>query len=424
MSSFSGRLRAPDGPRRGIVRFSFALLALAAGWMPRSASAGWQLQNGGTSVDLHGVTASHGSNQVAWACGDGGTILHTSNGGANWVQQPSGTTADLYSIAFQELAQAPVIAVGAGGVILRTTDAGSNWQMMTSGTTQTLRSISDFGQVICGDEGTVLRSTDGGVSWLAEHPPTTVRLNCANGLSPWQVIGEGGALLIGSTFLPWQSKDTGTTVELFGTPMFSPNRLIVGDAGTILVGSGTWSFTQVVSGVGTALRSAQYSQNNTQRVYAVGDGGVILKSLDHGATWGRQNSTTGADLTSTFFYLDDQRGWAVGRAGTILRTTDGGGPIVPVAVEIPSGESVALRVVLAPQPAHGTARLRFQLERQSSVRLDVFDLSGRRVLGWSSPHLDAGAQEPTISLRGLPAGAFVYRLSTNSGTTTGKLIAN
>lgn len=51
----------------------------------------------------------------AWACGENGTILFTSNGGATWTLQESGTTATLWSIEFFEVAGGPVVAVGDGG---------------------------------------------------------------------------------------------------------------------------------------------------------------------------------------------------------------------------------------------------------------------------------------------------------------------
>ena len=35
-----------------------------------------------------------------WAVGNGGTILHTSNGGATWSTQRSGTFNDLFGVSF------------------------------------------------------------------------------------------------------------------------------------------------------------------------------------------------------------------------------------------------------------------------------------------------------------------------------------
>lgn len=415
------------GPRVRHFRLRLSIAAILAASLlflaGTAIASGWELQSSGTTVDLHGVTASHSSIQVAWACGDQGTILHTTNGGASWAQQNSGTDRDLYGIAFQELALGPVIAVGEGGIILRTSNSGATWQQIESGTTQTLRSISDFSQVACGDLGTVLHSTDEGLTWLTDAIDTQVDLHAAHGGAIRQVVGDAGALFIKTTSMPWQPRDSGTDLALYGLPMFSANRIMVGDAGTILLGNGGWSFTPVTSGTSAAIRSVQYSQNNTERVYAVGDDGVILKSTNHGATWNRQIAPTSQDLTSTFFYLDDQRGWAVGRGGTILRTNDGGGPLLPVAaVAEPRVNPGLPHLTIAPHPATAESRFSFELPRPGPARVEIFDLTGRRILSWSTPELAGGTQAAPLSISPLPAGVYHYRLTLDSGVGTGRLV--
>ncbi|MCA9755825.1 MAG: T9SS type A sorting domain-containing protein [Candidatus Eisenbacteria bacterium] len=398
-------------------------------------AAGWELQTSGTTVDLHGVTANHSDIDIAWACGDDGTILYTSNGGATWEEQDSGTSENLYAIAFQETQFGPVIAVGANGTIVRTQDAGVTWETIASGTTNTLRSISDFSGIACGDNGTVLRTPDVGLTWTLDDLGTNTNFYAATGTGVWQVVGEGGALYIGTFSSPWSPRDTGTTVDLLAMPMFSPSRLIVGGDATVLRSSGSWQFSPVWSGAPGALRGVQYSQNNTAKIYAVGDGGTILKSTNAGATWNTQQTGTTEDLNATFFYLDDTRGWAVGNGGTILRTNDGGGPLVPSGVgEDESGphdphhaDSGGLRPTgprlrVTPHPAGDEAHIRFALATPGNARVDVYDLSGRHVLGWSRGDLGVGLHESSVSLRGLPSGTYVYRLHTPDGEDSGRLV--
>ncbi len=61
-----------------------------------------------------------------------------------------------------------------------------------------------------------------------------------------------------------------------------------------------------------------------QRVWAVGDRGLIVHSEDGGRTWDAQTSRTEARLFSITFHADGQQGWAAGDGGTILKTVDGG----------------------------------------------------------------------------------------------------
>ena len=56
---------------------------------------------------------------------------------------------------------------------------------------------------------------------------------------------------------------------------------------------------------------------------AVGDHGMIVRSVDDGATW-QQASVPVSTLLTEVDFADDRLGWAVGHGGVILATTDGG----------------------------------------------------------------------------------------------------
>lgn len=57
--------------------------------------------------------------------------------------------------------------------------------------------------------------------------------------------------------------------------------------------------------------------------WAVGRGGVILRTINGGEYWKRHETNIGYDLYAVSF-INDRKGWAAGRYGIILRTTDGG----------------------------------------------------------------------------------------------------
>lgn len=59
------------------------------------------------------------------------------------------------------------------------------------------------------------------------------------------------------------------------------------------------------------------------QIVAIGDGGLIFTSVDHGFSWQNTASPTNSTLTGLFF-LDEKNGWAVGHDSVILHTTDGG----------------------------------------------------------------------------------------------------
>ena len=57
--------------------------------------------------------------------------------------------------------------------------------------------------------------------------------------------------------------------------------------------------------------------------FAVGGGGIILRTENGGANWTKVSSSFNTTLKRVGF-IDDKRGWAVGFNGTILHTTDKG----------------------------------------------------------------------------------------------------
>ena len=62
-------------------------------------------------------------------------------------------------------------------------------------------------------------------------------------------------------------------------------------------------------------------QNDT--VYGVGNGGVVIKSLDAGETWTQLSSATSNDLRGVYFE-NGQSGWITGYTGKIYYTNNGG----------------------------------------------------------------------------------------------------
>jgi hypothetical protein len=87
-------------------------------------------------------------------------------------------------------------------------------------------------------------------------------------------------------------------------------------------------------------------------------------------------------------------------------------PPEPVAAEPPlpaDPSSLSLHGV-APNPAQDRATLHVHLTASATVRVTVFDLLGRAVLRSPSTALPPGRHRLPLSLDGLPAGVYLYRL--------------
>ncbi len=60
-----------------------------------------------------------------------------------------------------------------------------------------------------------------------------------------------------------------------------------------------------------------------ERVFAVGEHGIILFSDDKGVSWGQAKVPVSVSLTNIYF-VTPQKGWAIGHGGVVLRTIDSG----------------------------------------------------------------------------------------------------
>jgi photosystem II stability/assembly factor-like uncharacterized protein len=111
---------------------------------------------------------------------------------------------------------------------------------------------------------------------------------------------------------------------IYGVTVGAARTWAVGDGGLILVTTDHGqSWRGQASGTRAALRDVEF-QADGQQGWAVGDGGIILATADGGESWTAQTSGTQADLRALQFQADGQHGWAVGKGGTILETTDRG----------------------------------------------------------------------------------------------------
>jgi photosystem II stability/assembly factor-like uncharacterized protein len=106
------------------VHHLFPLLLLA-----RPAAAQWVALPSGTQVELRGLSVV--SPAIAWASGQRGTVVRTTNGGAVWTVDtvPGASTLDLRSIAATSARTAFAMSIGDSGRIFRTMDGGHSWSL-------------------------------------------------------------------------------------------------------------------------------------------------------------------------------------------------------------------------------------------------------------------------------------------------------
>ena len=230
---------------------SMALFAYAIAY-----SQGWQIIDPSpTGKNLYSVFMV--SQGIAYASGDSGLILKTTDGGSHWSKLVSGTSKTLFSLCFTS--QNTGYAAGDSGIIIKTTDGGANWSMQTPISSISLRSVNfpdanngyAVGESYGAIASVILRTTDAGLSWN------------------W--FGTGSPSDLFSVHFP--DANTGYAVGGFPVPGLKSSLIMkTTDRGS------TWK-TQSISSP-ECLFSVYFADAKTG--FAVGTNGAILKTTTGG----------------------------------------------------------------------------------------------------------------------------------------------
>jgi len=139
--------------------------------------------------------------QAGWACGLGGIILHTTDGGASWTPQTSNTSNWLAWITFNKNARHGW-SCGGNGTVIWTTDGGSIWTPGNTGTTNGLVSCA-FADTLIGfavsGNGLIIKTVDGGRNWFRDSSGTTINFEavCVIDTSHAWAVGGGYGMVFG-----------------------------------------------------------------------------------------------------------------------------------------------------------------------------------------------------------------------------------
>jgi photosystem II stability/assembly factor-like uncharacterized protein len=255
----------------------------------------WTSQDSGTGRSLAAVAFSDATN--GWAVGDGGTILHTTDGGATWSSEDSfSADSSLRAVATTDAGNAWAVGDdGAGSpIILHSSDSGVTWTPQQLGITGNLLAGVAFPSATdgwaVGGAGLILHTSDAGASWEQ------------------QTDGDPGLYDLGG--VTFTDAATGWAVGKNGTVIHTTD------------GGVTWTVQTQGDPTNATLLSIAFP--NATDGWAVGENGVIVHTADGGATWTPQNSGAPGVTLQHVAFPTPMHGWAVGSNGTILATTDGG----------------------------------------------------------------------------------------------------
>jgi hypothetical protein len=75
-----------------------------------------------------------------------------------------------------------------------------------------------------------------------------------------------------------------------------------------------------------------------------------------------------------------------------------------------------------PNPFNPTTQIAYQIPQSETVRLDIFDINGRKVAVLVNESQPAGSYSVTFDASGLGSGLYIYRITAGSFTQTKRLM--
>jgi len=321
--------------------------------------------------------------------GTDGQIRKTTNGGVDWVAQQSGTTVDLNDIWFTDPQTA--IVVGNEGTVLRTTDGGRNWTTVGTGTTRGLLSVwfeNSLEGWAVGRGGTVLQTWDGGLTWYRQWKTNSD----FTGVS---FAGNRTGILVGADGVIMKTTSEVVVPTVVQRVDVSPH------SGSVVV---SWDIESddVISGFCLIRESV-----DPDHTLILPEGGLLDATarsyIDRSVEPGRDY------VYSLVVVLAD---------GTKVRSRD-------VRVTTPVA-GFALKQNI-PNPFNPTTRILYTVATSSRIRIDVYDVSGRRVRALVDATQPAGEKSVIWDGRNdqgeiSASGVYFYRLRAGKFTETRKMV--
>lgn len=388
----------------------------------------WVGQESGVETDLLKVFAVDSLH--VWAAGEGGTLLHTTDGGITWE---NGTIPYTAKCMHFFNTQKGIIA-GANSQVLLTADGGTSWDLIPTGVLASYTGMSFTDSVngwLTGNGNQVIvRTRDGGLTWqdlsIGNSDRFLIDIGFADTSKGW--------LLCRNYDLPhlhhvMRTDDGGDSWATQYTWPYNPDYLIywfydlcIADSLNIWISGYMWEYYFPGGGVAWNSSNGGYDWDWYIGDYSYAFSSIHFPDADHGWVTGCKRIfhlyppeqgtylqyEDPADYFSCIHFADSLHGWAVGSNGAIVHTASGG---LVGQQDMSHNKEAAIR--LYPNPC--SSKLFCKSGKPlNNIVVFIRDISGRVVLG---KHFPYASDLIEINTSGLVPGMYILQLADPEGTS-------
>lgn len=433
------------------------------------ATGNWSPVNSGTTNDIYFLKNSIRSDTtVSFGVGESGTIIRSLNMGATWSVLNSGISQNLYGIDFIGTNLDYMVAVGESGTIIRSTNLGETWNPVSSGVTKNLNTVYSFSSFItyaAGDDGTLLRSSNSGLNWINVSLPDTVTdLNRIGQMGSWffgniyGIVGDGGKLYRTLDNFSWNSVSTGTDEDLFDLQFRNASSgYVCGTNGTVrytIDGGNEWFTDPFIQSITNNTITSSIMINDTTAAATAGnnifvtyanEGLLPVELISFTSAVNRNDVTlewiTQSEINNSGFSIErknenmlwNEIGFVNG-SGTVseprnysftdrnlqsgnysyrLKQVDVNGNFEYFNLSNEVIIGLPQKFVLNqnyPNPFNPVTKVSFEIPFGASVRLAIYDVSGKEVDVIANENLEAGYHEYEWNAESYSSGIYFCKI--------------
>ncbi len=420
------------------VKAYILIVCLFAAAPDISSQVHWLKQTSPVTVWLYRCAFPDTSN--GWACGDSGTIIHTSNGGINWSVQPTGMNYFVEDICFINKRLGWAIAndfIHYDSYVLSTTNGGVNWNVAPYPDSNIILStvyfLDSLNGYMGGFNGAILKSTDAGNTWnlMPVDSSFFYRFHIKNfnfvnervGAACGGIMDLGGVLWLTTNYgFNWHSVAIGP--EPIFDLLYLDSHKVIAAGGDFEYGASfsktfdnwlNWDYNALgYFGVGQSLALRIPSEIWMPLAFSM----AWAVSTDTGNTW---TLVVNPDSTAIYdaAFADPLHGIAVGDFGSVYIFNKG---IIGIAGNKKAFPKQFELYQNHPNPFNPNTGINYELRISDHVRLTVYDSQGREISVLVDKKQDAGKYEVEFNASGLASGVYFYIIEVGDFTDSKKMV--